>query len=205
MATSVKVSNRYQIAVPQSARKKLNIQKGDRLLVDVQDGVIVLVPQPKRYSEHLAGLHKAVWENVDAQEYIDGERNSMGGLREKLASAGVVGLDTSIFIYQLEANPTYATLTKTVFENLEAGKFQGVTSTITLMELTVLPWRMGHENIAREYEALLVNFPNLSIVDIDRNVARLAAKLRADFNVSPADALQVAASLASWRKGVPDQ
>lgn len=76
MATSVKVSNRYQIAVPQSARKKLNIQKGDRLLVDVQDGVIVLVPQPKRYSEHLAGLHKAVWENVDAQEYIDGERNA---------------------------------------------------------------------------------------------------------------------------------
>ena len=76
MATSVKVSNRYQIAVPRSARKKLNIQKGDRLLVDVQDGVIVLVPQPKRYSEHLAGLHKAIWENVDAQEYIDGERNA---------------------------------------------------------------------------------------------------------------------------------
>ena len=99
----------------------------------------------------------------------------MGGLREKLAGAGVVGLDTSVFIYQLEANPTYAPLTKTVFENLEAGKFQGVTSTITLMELTVLPWRMGHENMAREYEALLVNFPNLSIVDIDRDVSRLAA------------------------------
>ena len=119
----------------------------------------------------------------------------MGGLREKLAGAGVVGLDTSIFIYQLEANPTYATLTKTVFENLEERKFQGVTSTITLMELTVLPWRMGYENVAREYEAVLVNFPNLSIVDVDRNVARLGAKLRADYNVTPADALQVAASL----------
>jgi predicted nucleic acid-binding protein len=124
----------------------------------------------------------------------------MAGLREKLAGAGVVGLDTSIFIYQLEANPTYTTLTKTVFENMEAGKFQGVTPTITLMELTVLPWRMGHENIAREYEALLVNFPNLSILDIDRAVARLAAKLRADFNVSPADALQVAASLQAGAK-----
>ena len=124
----------------------------------------------------------------------------MGGLREKLTGAGVVGLDTSIFIYHLEANPTYTTLTKTVFENLEGGKFQGVTSTITLMELTVLPWRMGHENIAREYEALLVNFPNLSILDIDRDVARLGAKLRADFNVSPADALQVAASLQAGAK-----
>ena len=119
----------------------------------------------------------------------------MGGLAEKLTGAGVVGLDTSIFIYHLESNPAYAALTKTVFENLEDGKFQGVTSTITLMELTVLPWRMGHENVAREYEAVLVNFPNLSIVDIDRDVARLSAKLRADFNVTPADALQVAASL----------
>ena len=49
----------------------------------------------------------------------------MGGLREKLTSAGVVGLDTSIFIYQLEANPTYATLTKTVFENMEGGQISG--------------------------------------------------------------------------------
>ena len=124
----------------------------------------------------------------------------MGGLREKLTGAGIVGLDTSIFIYHLEANPAYAPLTKLTFESMEKGNFKGVTSTITLMELTVLPWRMGHENVAREYEAVLVNFPNLSIVDIDRNVARLAAKLRADFNVSPADALQVAASLQAGAK-----
>ena len=83
---------------------------------------------------------------------------------------------------------------------MERGKFKGVTSTIKLMELTVLPWRMGHENVAREYEAVLVNFPNLAIVDIDRNVARLAAKLRADYNVTPADALQVAASLQAGAK-----
>lgn len=124
----------------------------------------------------------------------------MGGLREKLTGAGIVGLDTSIFIYHLEANPTYAPLTKIAFENMEKGTFKGVTSAITLMELTVLPWRMGHENVAREYEAVLVNFPNLSIVDIDRNVARLAAKLRAEFNVTPADALQVAAGLQAGAK-----
>jgi predicted nucleic acid-binding protein len=124
----------------------------------------------------------------------------MGGFRQKLTGAGVVGLDTSIFIYHLEANPTYAPLTKMVFEGMEGGKFQGVTSAITLMKLTVLPWRMGYENVAREYEAVLVNFPNLSIIDIDRNVARLAAKLRADFNISPADALQVSASLQGGAK-----
>jgi predicted nucleic acid-binding protein len=124
----------------------------------------------------------------------------MGGLREKLTGADVVGLDTSIFIYHLETNPTYAPLTKVVFEGMEAGEFQGVTSTITLMELTVHPWRFGHENVAREYETVLVNFPNLSIVDINRDVARLAAKLRADYNVTPADALQMAAGLQAGAK-----
>lgn len=74
--TTVKVSAKYQIAVPQIARKKLNIKKGDRLLVDVQDGVIVLVPQPKRYTDYLAGLHSEIWKDVDTKKYLNGEREA---------------------------------------------------------------------------------------------------------------------------------
>jgi predicted nucleic acid-binding protein len=68
------------------------------------------------------------------------------------------------------------------------------------MEITVRPWQLGRESAAREYEAILVHFPNLSIVDVDRNVARAAAQLRAKYNVSPPDALQVAASLSFGAK-----
>jgi AbrB family looped-hinge helix DNA binding protein len=71
---SVKVSRRYQIAVPQQARKRLNIQSGDRLLVDIQDGLIMLMPQPKRYTEALAGLHQEIWKDVEVKSYINGER-----------------------------------------------------------------------------------------------------------------------------------
>jgi len=74
--TSVKVSAKYQIAVPQIARKKLNIKKGDRLLVDVQDGVIVLIPEPKRYTNYLAGLHSEIWKGVDTQKYLNEERGA---------------------------------------------------------------------------------------------------------------------------------
>jgi len=63
------------------------------------------------------------------------------------------------------------------------------------MEIGVQPWKLGREEIARKYEALLVNFPNLNIVDIDRDVARRAAQLRAQFSIKPPDALQLAASL----------
>ena len=64
------------------------------------------------------------------------------------------------------------------------------------MEITVRPWQLENEMVAREYEAVLVHFPNLSIVDVDRNVARAAAQLRAKYKVSPPDALQVAASVS---------
>jgi AbrB family looped-hinge helix DNA binding protein len=58
MATpSVKVSNRYQIAMPQQARKRLKIKSGDRLLVDIQDGMLILMPEPKNYTAQMAGLH----------------------------------------------------------------------------------------------------------------------------------------------------
>ena len=68
------------------------------------------------------------------------------------------------------------------------------------MEITVHPWQLENESAAREYEAILVHFPNLSIADVDRNVARTAAQLRAKYNVSPPDALQVAASVSFGAK-----
>jgi AbrB family looped-hinge helix DNA binding protein len=71
---SVKVSNRYQIAVPQQARKRLKIKSGDRLIVDVQDGMIVLLPEPENYTQLLAGLHREIWEK--SGDYLIGERNA---------------------------------------------------------------------------------------------------------------------------------
>lgn len=43
--TTVKVNGRYQISLPSRTRQQLHIKAGDRLLIDVQDGVIILTPQ----------------------------------------------------------------------------------------------------------------------------------------------------------------
>ena len=77
--TTVKVSKRYQIAVPALARKLLNIKSGDRLLVDIQDGIMVLIPKPDNYTEAMAGLNKEVWQDLGVQNYIDEERNAWAG------------------------------------------------------------------------------------------------------------------------------
>ncbi len=73
---TVKVSKRHQIVVPRIARERLNIRSGDRLLVDVQGGLLILVPQPRDYTEHLAGLYREVWESLDTAAYLQKERGA---------------------------------------------------------------------------------------------------------------------------------
>jgi AbrB family looped-hinge helix DNA binding protein len=73
---SVKVSSRYQISVPRVARDRLRIESGDRLLVDVQDGLLILIPQPQDYTARLAGLHREVWAGLDTAAYLAEERNA---------------------------------------------------------------------------------------------------------------------------------
>ncbi len=75
---TVKVSSRNQIAVPRAARERLGISPGDRLLVDIQGGVLVLVPLPADWSGRLAGLHRDIWRNVDVDAYIAEEREAWG-------------------------------------------------------------------------------------------------------------------------------
>jgi len=119
----------------------------------------------------------------------------MGGLSERLGSISVVGLDTAIFIYHFERHPRYFPLTQELFSDIETGVRKGVASTITLMEIIVMHLALGRQDVARKYEALLVNFPNLDIVDLDRNVIRQAARLRAEYRIRPPDAFQASVSL----------
>jgi predicted nucleic acid-binding protein len=119
----------------------------------------------------------------------------MANIRERLANHKIIGLDTAVFIYHFEAHPTYLGLTTAVLNNIQSGAQRGIISTVLLMELTVHPWRNKQPNAARQYETLLVNFPNLRMADVTRETARKAAQLRAEYNLRPADALHVATAL----------
>jgi predicted nucleic acid-binding protein len=120
----------------------------------------------------------------------------MGRLTERLASLSVIGLDTAVFIYHFLRNPKYLPVTRELFSGIELGVCLGVTSTITLMELITQPLIRGRQDIARKYEALLVNFPHLSIIDLNRDVIHRATRLRAEYHLRPPDALQVSACLS---------
>lgn len=124
-------------------------------------------------------------------------------LEEFLARHEQVGADTVVFIYHLKDHPEYAPLTQLLFEAWEEGRNSGVTSVITILELLVKPKREGKSGVARDYLELLSTYPNLTIVEVDLELAELASDLRARYGngIRTPDALQLAAALQAGAGG----
>lgn len=69
-----KVSSKYQIVIPKKVREVLGLRPGDRFLITLEDEKVVMRLRPRSYARHLRGLHKEVWEGLDATEYVRKER-----------------------------------------------------------------------------------------------------------------------------------
>jgi predicted nucleic acid-binding protein len=69
------------------------------------------------------------------------------------------------------------------------------TSVLTLTEVLVKPIRLGHKKIASEYEQILKSSPNIELCDIDTNISKKAAKLRAKHALKTPDAIQLATGI----------
>lgn len=106
-----------------------------------------------------------------------------------------IALDTSIFLYQLEANARYLALTDCIFSWLERPDSKAVTSTITMTELLVQPYRASDEQRVDEFYGLLSTFPNLDWVAPNLEIADLAARLRARHRLRTPYAFQAATAV----------
>ena len=113
-----------------------------------------------------------------------------------------IALDTSVFICQLEANPRYVVLTDPIFAWLERRDHAAVTSTITMTELLVQPYRDSAEQRADEFYALLATYPNLTWIAPDLEVAGIAARIRAAHRLRTPDALLAATAVQAQVSGL---
>jgi predicted nucleic acid-binding protein len=113
-----------------------------------------------------------------------------------------IALDTSIFIYQLEANPRYVDFAGRVFAWLEQPGHGAVASTITMMEVLVQPYREHGAQRADEFYAMLVTYPNLDWVAPDLEIADLAARIRAVHRLRTPDALEAATAIRAGATGL---
>ena len=113
-----------------------------------------------------------------------------------------IALDTNVFIYQVEAHPRYVVLTDPVFAWLERLGHTAVTSTITMTELLVQPYRDSSEHGINQFYALLSTYPNLVWIAPDLEVADIAARLRATHRLRTPDALQAATAIQAHVTGL---
>ncbi len=106
-----------------------------------------------------------------------------------------VGLDTSLFIYFLQDHPRYGAWCTSLFDGIERGRTPAVTSSLSLLEILVQPYRQRNEELTQKIYALLSTHPGLLWAPVTLEVADRAADLRARYRLSTPDAIHVATAI----------
>jgi len=119
------------------------------------------------------------------------------GLVEKVQGK-LVGVDTSIFIYFIEKkNPAYIQTLREFFEKNKDGKIRLVTSTITLLEVLVQPFKQSRYDLVEKYKKILEESEYIELVDFNTLISEIAAKIRAKSGIRTPDAIQIGTSIYS--------
>lgn len=115
----------------------------------------------------------------------------------RLEREALVALDTTPFIYHLEDTAPYSDLTEALFAWIARPGGRAVTSTLTLLEVLVGPYRARDEARVNEFYARLTTFPHLEWVPPSFEVADRAAGIRAAHGTRVPDAIHLATARAA--------
>jgi len=110
---------------------------------------------------------------------------------------GPVAVDTAIFIYLVEEDARFLPKILPLFREVDSGLRELVTSALTLLEVLVVPYRVGDAQLAQRYETILTHSRGVRLVDVTRDQLRAAAQLRAVAGVKTPDALQLVAAIGT--------
>jgi predicted nucleic acid-binding protein len=116
-------------------------------------------------------------------------------LLERLDTVRLIFLDTAPVIYFVEKNPSFAPKVQPIFDRLDDGSLAAVVSPITLAECLVLPYKLDKQNVVQIFTDLLVNSQNVLFCPVDEVIADKAASLRARYDLTLADAFQIATAI----------
>jgi predicted nucleic acid-binding protein len=116
------------------------------------------------------------------------------GLVDELQGVRVC-IDTAPIIYFIEKNPKYLGVLKPVFLEIDTGRIEAITSTITLLEVLVHPFRTKNDILAEKYRDILLYSGGLTTFEIFHEVSEMFSKLRAKYSIRTPDAIQIAVGL----------
>lgn len=122
----------------------------------------------------------------------------MNGTKELLNSmpkGSRIFLDSMVFIYTIEKNPDYYELSYSILSKIEENRYFGFTSVMSLIE-TLSKRNLDANLLKRDYIAsYFANVTNLTVSDINHEIAYNSAQLRRNYNILIPDAIQMATAL----------
>lgn len=120
------------------------------------------------------------------------------GLVDEITSSEVLTLDTNIFIYAYQKGKPKSTISLQLLEKIKAVGARCFISVLVYEEFLVGVYKQGLEKNISTYEDFLTCDGLISVVDIDRKIARTAAKLRARHSsLRTPDAIHLASAIES--------
>lgn len=113
-------------------------------------------------------------------------------LRKLLNSFHAVGLDTNLFVYYLDKDSPFYSQAVKIFKTIVEKKINAITSIITLAEL--LSFRASQPMLDRlENELFLI--PQLAVIEVARDIAKEAGRIRREYGFRLPDSIQLATAL----------
>ena len=106
-----------------------------------------------------------------------------------------VFIDTAPLIYLCEGTETQnQSVSSQLAKWLEAENSLG-SSTMTLLELLVVPFRENNKRLAIKYRTLLNDLLSEPLIPLDETIAESASFYRADYGFKTPDAIQIATAI----------
>ena len=112
-----------------------------------------------------------------------------------------IALDTSVVICAVEAHPKYLGNVQGILNWIEAAG-EAVTSTLTMTEALVRPYRLQEPESVDKFYSFLITYPNLEWIEPTLKIADRAAQIRAAHKLRTPDAIQAATAIASGATGL---
>ena len=113
----------------------------------------------------------------------------------KLLRGKIIFLDTAPLIYFIEKNIRYIDVVKPIIALIDSQQAKGMTSTITLLEVLVLPLREGNKKLADKYKTILLSSSDLETCEISNVISERAAVIRSKYGFKTPDAIQLATAI----------
>ena len=110
------------------------------------------------------------------------------------ASAGIRRLyvDSSPLIYYVERNTRYLSKMRRFINLIDTASFAAISSTLTLAEVLVGPYKSGDDERLSAYLEILEQSDHYRLRPVTSKIVRSAAELRARYNLRTPDAAHIA-------------